>query len=76
MTYLTHGTDILTKRLKAHRYRLGLAPGYVAKALDISVEDLEHYEYGRKPITREELIKLSNLYRVSPSYFLGGLPVH
>ena len=76
MTYLTHGTDILTKRLKAHRHRLGLAPAYVAKALDISEEDLEHYEYGRKPIAVEELIKLSNLYRVSPSYFLGGLPVH
>jgi len=76
MTYLKHGTDILTKRLKAHRYRLGLASSDVAKALDISVEELEHYEYGRKPITVEELIKLSSLYRVSPSYFLGGLPVH
>ena len=71
-----HGTEYLTRRLKAHRYRLGLPPSYVAKALDISVEDLEQYEYGRKPLATETLIKLANLYQVSPSYFLGGLPVN
>jgi transcriptional regulator with XRE-family HTH domain len=75
MTYPVHGTEFLTKRLKEHRCRLGLAPSYVAKVLDISVDDLEHYEYGRKPITTEALIKFAGLYRVSPSYFLGGLPV-
>ncbi|NBX69706.1 MAG: XRE family transcriptional regulator [Proteobacteria bacterium] len=67
-----HGTEYLARRLKEHRRRLGLASDYVAKALDISVEDLEHYEYGGKPITKEDLIKLADFYRVSPSYFLGG----
>lgn len=74
-TYVTSGTEYITRRLREHRSRLGLALTYVAKAVDISVEDLTHYEYGRKPITQEELQKLANLYHVSPAYFLGGSPL-
>jgi len=73
--YITHGTEYLTRRLREHRYRLGLALTYVANAVDIPVEDLTQYEYGRKPITQEELLKLANLYHVSPTYFLGGSPL-
>lgn len=74
-TYVTSGAEYLTRRLREHRSRLGLALDYVAKAIDISAEDLTHYEYGKKPITQKELQKLADLYHVSPAYFLGGSPL-
>lgn len=73
--YITHGAEYLTRRLREHRSRLGLALDYVAKAIDISAEDLTQYEYGKKPITQKELQKLADLYHVSPAYFLGGSPL-
>ena len=73
--YITHGTEYLARRLREHRSRLGLALDYVAKAIDISAEDLTYYEYGKKPITQKELQKLADLYHVSPAYFLGGSPL-
>ena len=74
-TYVSYGTEYLTKRLREHRRRLGLPLTYVSKALDIPMNDLEQYEYGLKHITTEELSKLANIYKVSPSYFLGGISV-
>ena len=74
-TYINYGTEYLSKRLREHRRRLGLALNYVAKVVDISENDLEQYEYGQKPMTTEELSKLATLYKVSPSYFLGGIAV-
>ena len=74
-SYVTFGAEYLTRRLREHRSRLGLTLDYVAKAVGILVEDLTQYEYGRKPITQEELQKLANLYGVSPAYFLGGAPL-
>ena len=73
--YINYGTEYLNRRLREHRCRLGLAINYVAKVVDISVKDLEQYECGQKPITTEELSKLASLYKVSPSYFLGGIPI-
>ena len=73
--YITDGMEYLNKRLREHRHRIGLAVDYVAKAIGISVEDLERYEYGKKPITKDALLKLSALYEVSPAYFLGGSPL-
>ncbi len=73
--YVTYGTEYLCRRLREHRCRLGLALGYVSKVVDISVKDLEQYEGGYKAITTDELSKLANLYKVSPSYFLGGICV-
>ena len=73
--YITDGMEYLNKRLREHRYRIGLAVDYVAKAIGIPVEDLECYEYGKKPITKDTLLKLSALYGVSPAYFLGGSPL-
>jgi len=74
-SYVTSGAEYLTRRLREHRSRLGLALEYVAKAVGIPVEDLSQYEYGRKPITQEELQKLASLYGISPAYFLGGAPL-
>ncbi len=74
-TYINYGTEYLSRRLREHRQRLGLALGYVSKVVDISVNDLQEYEYGQKLMTTEELSKLANLYKVSPSYFLGGISV-
>jgi len=74
-TYATYGVGALKKRLKAHRYRMGFDLSYVSKSAGISVEDLVCYEYGEKPITKEDLVKLATLYQVSPSYFLGGVPL-
>jgi len=73
--YVTYGDEYLKRRLKEHRYRMGLALSYVSKSVGIPVEDLESYEYGEKSITKEDLVKLADLYQVSPSYFLGGIPL-
>lgn len=59
--YVNYGTEYLSRRLKEHRCRLGLALIYVSKVADISVNDLEQYEHGSKLITTEDLSKLSNL---------------
>lgn len=72
--YVTYGIEFLNIRLREHRARLGLALMYVAKAVGISAEELQQYEYGKKPITKDALLKLSKLYQVSPAYFLGGIP--
>ncbi len=74
--YIKYGTEYLNRRLREHRYRMGLALSYVAKAVDICVEDLRQYEFGQKPITDEELTRLAKLYQVSPSYFLGGISIN
>ncbi len=74
-THIHYGTEYLSRRLREHRRRLGLALSYVSKVVDIPIKDLEQYEYGCKLMTKEELSRLANLYRVSPSYFLGGIPV-
>ena len=74
-SYVTFGLEYLTRRLREHRFRLGLGLDYVAKAVGIPVEDLSQYEYGRKLITQEELQKLAILYGVSTAYFLGGAPL-
>ena len=74
-TCINYGTEYLSRRLREHRRRLGLALEYVSKVVDISVNDLQEYEYGQKLMTTEELSKLANLYKVSPSYFLGGISV-
>jgi len=73
--YVVYGTESLMRRLREHRFRLGLSLNYVATTADISADDLTQYEYGKKPITQEELLKLAKLYKVSPTYFLGGLPL-
>lgn len=74
-TYIDYGIEYLSKRLREHRCRLGLPLNYVSKVVDIPVKDLEQYEYGYKRITTEELSKLATFYKVSPSYFLGGIAV-
>ena len=74
-TYVTYETEYLNRRLREHCCRLSLPLNYAAKVVDILVDDLHIYEYEQKPITQEELSKLANLYRVSPSYFLGGISV-
>lgn len=38
--YVDYGTEYLSRRLREHRCRLGLALAYVSK-VDISVKDLE-----------------------------------
>ena len=75
-THIVYGSEYLSKRLREHRLRLGMPLSWVAGIVDIPEKNLEEYEQGAKSITKEELIKLSDLYQVSPRYFLGGISIN
>ena len=62
----------VSRRLRGQRRRVGLNLSFVAKTLGISEEKLQDYEDGKKQVPSHELSQLSNLYQVSPVYFLGG----
>ena len=62
----------INRRLRDHRRRKGLALSFVARALEISEEELRDFEGGRKKVPSEVLHELSLLYKVSSTYFLRG----
>jgi len=62
----------INRRLRDYRRRKGFALSFVARALEISEEELRDYEGGRKTVPSEVLYQLSLLYEVSSSYFLRG----
>jgi len=65
----------LNRRLRDYRRRKGLALSFVARALEISEEELINYEGGRKIVPSEILYQLSLLYDVSVTYFLRGFEI-
>ncbi|MCA4158022.1 helix-turn-helix domain-containing protein [Priestia megaterium] len=59
-------------RLKDTREYLGLTIESVSNSLQISIENLLKVENGQKVPSKDELQKLSKLYKHPVSYFLKG----
>lgn len=60
------------KRLKSLREKYKFSLEEVARKIKSSVGTISRYENNERKINSESLIKLSNLYNVSPEYILYG----
>ena len=60
------------KRLKSLREKYKFSLEEVAKKIKSSVGTISRYENNERKINSESLIKLYNLYNVSPEYILYG----
>ena len=60
------------KRLKSLREKYKFSLEEVAKKIKSSAGAISRYENNERKINSESLIKLSNLYNVSPEYILYG----
>ena len=60
------------KRLKNLREKYKFSLEEVARKIKSSVGTISRYENNERKINSESLIKLSNLYNVSPEYILYG----
>ena len=60
------------KRLKNLREKYKFSLEEVARKIKPSVGTISRYENNERKINSESLIKLSNLYNVSPEYILYG----
>ena len=60
------------KRLKFARERKGLKQNRIAKTLGVHNSTLSKYESGERELDNETLVKLSELYEVSPQWIITG----
>ena len=60
------------KRLKSLREKYKFSLEEVAKKIKSSAGAISRYENNERKINSESLVKLSNLYNVSPEYILYG----
>lgn len=58
-------------KLKELRDEIDMSQASVAKAVDVSTNTYQRYEYGERDIPGDVLIKLSNLFGVSSDYILA-----
>ncbi len=61
-------------RLRLRRTLLGMSQGILAKALDLSFQQLQKYERGTNRIGSSRLYHLSRILDVPISYFFDGAP--
>ena len=61
------------KRLKRLRENFKYSLEEVAEKIDSSAGAISRYENNERKINSESLIRLSNLYNVSPEYILYGI---
>ena len=61
------------KRLKSLREKYKFSLEEVAQKIKSSAGAISRYENNERKINSESLIKLSNLYNVSPEYILYGI---
>lgn len=71
---MIHPVDVhVGKRLKALRELRGLTQSDVAKALDLSFQQIQKYELGRNRISASKLYAIAGKLGVQVSYFFEGL---
>jgi transcriptional regulator with XRE-family HTH domain len=71
---MAHPVDIhVGKRIKEIRILRGRSQSEVARELDISFQQIQKYESGKNRISASRLFELSQLFRVSTTYFFDGL---
>ena len=63
----------LGNKLKLRRLALGLTQTKVAKAINVTFQQIQKYEIGSNRIAASRLFELSNILDVPTSYFFEGL---
>lgn len=71
---MTHPVDIhVGRKLKTLRLLRGLTQTDVAKALNISFQQVQKYELGRNRISASKLHEVAKILHVAPAHFFEGL---
>ena len=63
----------LGRRLKARRLQLKLKQGDLARALQISIQQVHKYETAKSGLPAEKLLRLARALDEAPGYFFDGL---
>lgn len=63
--------DVLTKRLRDTREDKDYKQKTVAKALDITYQQYQLYESGKRKIPIDKFKQLCDFYNITADYFLG-----
>ena len=61
------------RQLKTRRQQLGLKQGDLARALNVSIQQVHKYETAKSSLPAGRLLRLSRALGVSPAYFFDGL---
>ena len=64
----------LGNKLKLRRLALGLTQTKVAKAINVTFQQIQKYENGSNRISASRLYEISQILSVEPSFFFQGLP--
>ena len=64
----------LGSKLKLRRLSLGLTQTKVAKAINVTFQQIQKYEKGTNGVSSIRLLQLSNYLKVSISYFFEDFP--
>ena len=64
----------LGNKLKLRRLALGLTQTKVAKAINVTFQQIQKYEKGTNGVSSIRLLQLSNYLKVSISYFFEDFP--
>ena len=64
----------LGSKLKIRRLSLGLTQTKVAKAINVTFQQIQKYEKGTNGVSSIRLLQLSNYLKVSISYFFEDFP--
>ena len=64
----------LGSKLKLRRLALGLTQTKVAKAINVTFQQIQKYEKGTNGVSSIRLLQLSNYLKVSISYFFEDFP--
>ena len=66
----------LGSKLKLRRLALGLTQTKVAKAINVTFQQIQKYEKGTNGVSSIRLLQLSNYLKVQISYFFEDLPAY
>jgi transcriptional regulator with XRE-family HTH domain len=63
------------RRIQARRSMLGLSQMDLAKACEISFQQIQKYEVADNRISVSRLVQIGNILKVPATYFFDGLPM-
>ena len=66
----------LGSKLKLRRLALGLTQTKVAKAINVTFQQIQKYEKGTNGVSSIRLLQLSNYLKVPISYFFEDFPIY
>lgn len=65
---------VVARNIKMRRRMLGLSQGEVGNHLEISIQQVQKYEYGKNRISSGKLYKIAQLLKAPIEYFFKEKP--